>query len=83
MKKIKKAFVMILTSALLVGSVLSADAATYSLTRTCLAGCGQANTHTSKVSSYCKTCDKDTTIFTFVCSRCNTVYKVCNLGHYQ
>lgn len=85
MKKIKKTFVMILTSALLVGSVITADAATYSLTKACPVGnCGQSNIHSSVTSGKCRffVCPNNN-IYSFSCSRCGTSYKVCGAGHYQ
>lgn len=88
MKRTKRLLATVMATAMVVGAALTANAA--SLSKICPA-CGQSNASRSVAIGFCRACDTDDdpgthvscNIYTYVCSRCGVLYKVCGSGHYQ
>ena len=79
MKKTRKIFAIILSTAMLAGTVLSANASARLVSRVCPYGpCGQSNTATGQ-QGFCS-CGQP--YYTYVCTKCKTSYRVCLSGHY-
>ena len=85
MNKIKKIFAITLSTAMLCGMMLSASAATSEITKLCSqGGCGQYNLYNQILTgTHCRMFLCEKTVREYKCSRCGTVYRVCDGEHYQ
>lgn len=83
MKRTKRFVVVIMTTVMMFSAAFGVEASTYSLTKSCPA-CGQINMHQSYTNNFhCWKCNKDCRLYTYVCTKCGAVYKICANGDLQ
>lgn len=78
MKKTRKMFAIILSTAMLAETVLSANASARLSVPSSCTKCGKVNAATGQ-EGFCS-CREP--YYTYVCTRCKTSYRVCSNGHY-